>query len=505
MAGSLTKKSNYANIVFSLITGFVTILVFSKSSPLYAFNTWTDPNCFFTVGASALDGVVMYRDIFDHKGPLLYLLHTFGALISRDTFLGVFLIQAVFCAVTHYYSIKTASLFCESNKLSMALSVPLMFLCFSTNSYYFGDSAEEFVFPFFAIALYIVFKAQKEDVFPSRKELVLLGIGASFAFWIKFNLCGFFLAVIVFLIVFGLRRKEGKKVLAAAGWFSLSCLSVSFLTLLYAIFTNSLKDLFRVYFYDNIFLYKGEGGASVLGKLPLTILVSVLRLTENPYMGIMILISLLLLILLRKTRELGFFLLSYVLTSVLVFFGDFPGFYYVFALAVFTVPAWAAVFAGADMIVKAAKDGGKKKTAVALIGAAAGGLCVLAFFTSASTPALFESKKDLPQYKFASYMNKKDSPTMLNYGFLDQGFYTFAGITPSEKYFCTTNIEDVLTEAADAKEEAIAEGRVDFIVTKNKTYEWDNYKLVGFADWTETDFKMEEGTDRYYLYEKIRN
>ena len=496
-----TRKRTLLNVGFSLLVGFITILIFSKSSPLYPFNTWTDPNCFFTVGASALDGVVTYRDIFDHKGPLLYLLHTLAALISRDTFLGVFLIQAVFCAMTHYYAMKIASLYGKITHLGRILSVPLMCLCFATNSYYFGDSAEEFVFPVCAMAMYIVLKAMKEEAYPSRKELVLLGIGSAFAFWTKFNLCGFFLAVIIFLIVFGLRRKEGKKVLSAALWFALSCIGVSVLSLLYSIFTGSLKDVFTVYFYDNIFLYKGGASDSILGRIPLTIMVSLLRLTANPYMGIMILVSVIYLFAKNLRKQAAFFLGAYALTAVFIFIGEFPGFYYAFALAVFTLPGWAAVFKGAEML----SESKYKKLALPVVSILACGLCVLAFFTSASTPGLFEKKEDLPQYKFGKYMNKKDSPTLLNYGFLDQGFYTLAGITPSEKHFCTTNIEEILTEAKDAKEEAIAEGRIDFIVTKNKTYDWTNYKLVGFADWTEIDFEMEEGTDRYYLYEKIED
>ena len=47
-------------------------LVFaSTASPLYATNFWTDTNIYFTIGRGMLKGLMPYRDLFDHKGPLL--------------------------------------------------------------------------------------------------------------------------------------------------------------------------------------------------------------------------------------------------------------------------------------------------------------------------------------------------------------------------------------------------------------------------------------------------
>ena len=55
-----------------LISAIVTITVFSKSSPLYPLNDWVDANCFLTTGKALLSGQVLYRDVYEQKGPLLY-------------------------------------------------------------------------------------------------------------------------------------------------------------------------------------------------------------------------------------------------------------------------------------------------------------------------------------------------------------------------------------------------------------------------------------------------
>ena len=109
----------------------------------------------------------------------------------------------------------------------------------------------------------------------------------------------------------------------------------------------------------------------------------------------------------------------------------------------------------------------------------------------------------MPQYAFADYLKDYPNATLLNYGFLDQGFYMVSGITPTEKYFCGLNIDSVLDEARISKEEAVADQRVDFIVTKNKMYEWKNYKLVKYGEYTTRDFNSQVGTDSFFLYQRI--
>ena len=86
--------------------------------------------------------------------------------------------------------------------------------------------------------------------------------------------------------------------------------------------------------------------------------------------------------------------------------------------------------------------------------------------------------------------------------FEDQGFYTAAGIIPSEKYFCSLNIDSILDEARISKEDAVRNQRVDFIVTRNHAYDWNGYELVNTMNYTGKDFNYNIGTDTYYLYKR---
>ena len=73
------RKSAFV-LAFTLLLSFIFITICSKASFLYPMQDWVDVNCFFTVGRSMLEGKVVYRDIFEQKGPLLYFIYALIAL-----------------------------------------------------------------------------------------------------------------------------------------------------------------------------------------------------------------------------------------------------------------------------------------------------------------------------------------------------------------------------------------------------------------------------------------
>ena len=87
-SGSENNRLGSGCIVFLFILALISITICSKSSPLYPLNNWDDANCFYTVGRATLNGQVMYRDIFEQKGPWLYFIYMLASLISGSCFSG---------------------------------------------------------------------------------------------------------------------------------------------------------------------------------------------------------------------------------------------------------------------------------------------------------------------------------------------------------------------------------------------------------------------------------
>ena len=102
----MKNKTSLLPLVYSLAAAFITLLICSKSSPLYPVNDWVDANTYLTVGRGMLHGMVPYRDLYEQKGPLLYMLHAGAAAVTEKSFLGVFIIEVIACTAFLYEKVS---------------------------------------------------------------------------------------------------------------------------------------------------------------------------------------------------------------------------------------------------------------------------------------------------------------------------------------------------------------------------------------------------------------
>ena len=110
MKNLLTRR--YTLPLFCLLCSFAVLAVCSRSSPLYPTNDWVDANIYFTIGRGMHQGLMPYRDLLDHKGPLLYLLHWAAAAVSSTSFFGVWLLEVAAGWGFLYASARTMLLYC---------------------------------------------------------------------------------------------------------------------------------------------------------------------------------------------------------------------------------------------------------------------------------------------------------------------------------------------------------------------------------------------------------
>ena len=93
--------------------GFLLLMICSRSSFLYPMNNWDDVNSYFTMGKGMMNGLVIYRDLYEQKGPYLYFLYGLAYLISHRTFAGVFAFEVVAAAFFLLFAYKSMRLFCS--------------------------------------------------------------------------------------------------------------------------------------------------------------------------------------------------------------------------------------------------------------------------------------------------------------------------------------------------------------------------------------------------------
>ena len=85
-----------------LLAAALLLLFCSQCSPLYPLNIWGDANCLLTVGRVMRAGGVLYRDIYEQKGPTLYLIHALAACLSDSGFVGVYVMEVLSLAAALY-------------------------------------------------------------------------------------------------------------------------------------------------------------------------------------------------------------------------------------------------------------------------------------------------------------------------------------------------------------------------------------------------------------------
>ena len=488
---------SFKQLLFIFIAAAAAITICSKSSPIYPFNDWGDANCFMTVGKSMLHGLVPYRDLYEQKGPLLYMLHALAAIVCDTTFTGVFFIEVIAASFFLFFSYKLIKLYVPSADI---LLVPIIAaVVYSARSFCHGDSAEELCLPMFAFAIYTAIKSIKQEKLPARAESVAVGITFAFVLWIKYSMLGFYIGWFAVIAWQAIKHSNAKKLFEMTFWIGIGILIPTVPILIYFSANNALADLWRVYFCDNLFLYSNSVNHFSLLIFSKNMLSGIKNIfTENLIPAILILTGLLLLMRKKDKTEFFSYLIMGVFTFLFVYGGGRHYNYYALIFSAF-VPI------GIVSICKIIKRIAPENIRAAKVFRiprifSAGIVCALsivfAFVMCGNTYLLRYDKSDMPQYKFAEIISKTDNATLLNYGFLDGGFYTATGIVPNCKFFCNLNIK--LDEIMETQNEFIKNGKVDFIVTSNSKLEAELYECVATASIFYEGYEYE-----YRLYQLI--
>lgn len=488
-------------LVYCMLTATAVLTFCSKSSPLYPINDWVDVQCFLTLGKGMLHGLVPYVDLYEQKGPVLYFIYAIVALFSQKNMFGQFMFEVITYGLFLYFSAKLAEIYLGKSKLIYPIVAVLAAVVATTRSFCHGGSVEQTSLFIFVYGLYSVLKACHEERSLTFREAITNGILAGMALWIKYTMLGFYLGLALFVLIWYIGWiRDLKKLLATIGQFLLGIGAVTAVVLVYFLYVDGLDELFTCYFYNNIFLYPTESDIPKLTQIWNSIRNAMEYNKVFPiflYFGIGWLI-------IRINKGLRD-LIAVVLTFTGLGIGTYMGagyVYYGLVLSAFTVFGLIAIAwilqttKNATFMIHLNKcDRFIQITLLATITV----LCTIwSFNVSGNTYLMHYDRDDLPQYQFADIINETEDATILNFGFLDGGFYYAADVLPTCPFFCTFNIN--APGMWDTQYEYIQEGKVDYVITRRYRLEQynvgtDQYELIDKANLC---FEGIEFT--YYLY-----
>lgn len=437
-------------IYFSIIS-LLFLLITSKQSILYPINDWCDSNVFFTVGKSWMNGIVPYKVLFEQKGPILFLIYGLGYLISNKTFIGCFIIEIFFFTLTIYYSYKIINKYFCSNK-SYYILMLYIFLMVISQAFYGGGSAEEYCMFFITYNMYLFIKyIKKEEI--KIPQFFLNGLFCSIVFLIKFNLTSFWIGYFIIIIIDCIKNKKYKPLV----FFCIGFLIPLFLAIIYFYCNTALYEFIDVYFIKNIFEYSNSSSSININN-------GITNLFVNNIMYDPILIFLLIFYLIyifmfiKNKKEKKYFLLIFIFPFLAIASFEVWFEYYFLPFCIFILMSIIWLFSLINFSIKI-----NKYLYITTI-------FILTLLFGKNTYMIKYNKEDFIQYKFANIINKYEDKTILNYGFIDTGFYLATNTMPNVRFFHTMNFDNY-EEMNNEQLEYIKTKKTNFIITKSTNIE----------------------------------
>lgn len=464
----LSSKSSTVEIILMLVFAFGLMFFATASSPRYGINPWVDANAFFTVGKSMANGVTIYKDLFEQKGPLLYVIHALAYKISGTSFAGVYVFEAAAMFVSMLFAYKTARLF-VSKPLSLGAAVLFAAAVVNTNCFYLGDSAEEFSLPFLMILIYYAVFYFKDSENNTLKWYVFLlnGFFAGCVIMIKFTVLGFWFGWMAAVSIHTLfvRKKVGEAFRNAFIFLCGMAIPVAAFSA-YFFLKGGLKEFFETYFFFNINFYSDEK-KTIFDTLKNCVLSFANAFFRTRGAFIVSILGCLLALFVKPISEKN--IVSKLAVPFIfgcgAFFTYVGGKVFTYYFLTFTA-FFVFVFISAAILFEklCKKDAAAISVAVLSVAAAA----VITGSINIAVLNAPKTKEETVQHKISSLINSRgDNSTVLCYSSLDAGIYLFDNIVPQYRYFEEQNIDySIFPENVDEQNSYIDTHKAQYVVCR---------------------------------------
>lgn len=254
------SASKIVDLCFCIAVAFMASTFFSVF-PLTKTYTYTDSSVFIYIGKMMQRGYVPYRDLFDHKGILLYVIQFLGSIMTPESLTGIWLIEVAHMIFTTCMLFKIAGLFTEDRSVKYISVIAVVIMC-GMNTYEGGNFTEEYALPWISLALYIFLKYFINFEY-QFKEIIWLGIGFGVVALLRVNMAVIWAVMMPIVLAVMLWKRQWKTIGNCAMGFCLGLILVFVPVCVYLLCTGSFQDFIQCYITFN-FGYS-DGGSNWAG------------------------------------------------------------------------------------------------------------------------------------------------------------------------------------------------------------------------------------------------
>ncbi len=189
-----TNTENAIAAIISLLFSWM-FLIKSQVHPWICDCARVDSSVFKTVALMMERGYMPYRDSFDHKGPVIYILNYLGNKIAY--YWGIWVIELICASITIFVMYKIARLSSSiiSSAVATLLALSLLFIYFEG-----GNFTEEYAMPCIAIATYI-FLDYIKNYRLSKIRIILAGAGLGGVLMLRPNMIAVWIVFCIYIFV----------------------------------------------------------------------------------------------------------------------------------------------------------------------------------------------------------------------------------------------------------------------------------------------------------------
>lgn len=232
-------------IPYMIILVMASILILMSSSCIFGnVGLFWDASVYLNVSKSLTQGKILYKDIVDNKGPILYFINYIALKLGGEAF--VCIVEFIFIYVALLFLYKSIELI-NNNKFRSLIVLSIIFIYYA-RFFTYGVSCEEYALTFSAIAMYECIKFFKENAF-TNKQCLLIGFLFGLVFLIRANLVvvfvGFGIGIGINLIIEKRFKELFKYILMSFIGLLLVCIP----TLIYLLANNCFYE-----FIENVFI-----------------------------------------------------------------------------------------------------------------------------------------------------------------------------------------------------------------------------------------------------------
>lgn len=242
------QKNKHSILSYMFLIGASILLML-----LFAFNTsplieyiGVDSGMYLVMGKAMAHGTTLYSDLFDHKGPIIFIINMLGQLFIDGTF-GVWLTELFLIIISSIMIYKIAERHIGN---TLSLSVPMIYIWVTTTLFNGGNYTEEYS-NFFCVTSLYIFDKWNRDKKLTAKMSYLLGLCFTLVFFMRPNNVALIVAIILFIGIYML-KKDRAAIRSTFIFGSLGIVTVTLPLMIYHIFTGTLYDMFYATILHNI-------------------------------------------------------------------------------------------------------------------------------------------------------------------------------------------------------------------------------------------------------------